>query len=88
MYSREFRVEVGLYKAVSSFIEKYADNICKYTKQRERWLLESTLTFVVQVSNMILWPHYFLVVEYHALIELRGRECPPTPPLGNSNLLI
>lgn len=32
--------------------------------------------------------YYFLVVEYHALIELRGRECPPTPPLGNSNLLI
>lgn len=29
MYIREFRVEVGLYKAVSSFIEKYADNICK-----------------------------------------------------------
>lgn len=29
MYNREFRVEVGLYKAVSSFIEKYADNICK-----------------------------------------------------------
>lgn len=62
MYSREFRVEVGLYKAVSSFIEKYADNICKYTKQRERWLLESTLTFVVQlqVSNMTLWPHFII----------------------------
>lgn len=29
MYNREFRVEVTLYKAVSSFIEKYADNICK-----------------------------------------------------------
>lgn len=62
MYSREFRVEVGLYKAVSSFIEKYADNICKYTKQRERWLLESTLTFVVQlqVSNMTLWPYFII----------------------------
>lgn len=60
MYIREFRVEVGLYKAVSSFIEKYADNICKYTKQRERWLLESTLTFVVQVSNMTLWPHFII----------------------------
>lgn len=32
--------------------------------------------------------YYFLVVEYHALIELKGRGCPPTPPLGNSNLLI
>lgn len=63
MYIREFRVEVGLYKAVSSFIEKYADNICKYTKQRERWLLESTLTFVVQlqVSNMTLWPHFIFL---------------------------
>lgn len=60
MYNREFRVEVGLYKAVSSFIEKYASNICKYTKQRERWLLESRLTFVVQVSNMTLWPHFII----------------------------
>lgn len=61
MHNREFRMEASLYKAVTSFIDKYADNmqINKTKRMMAAWI---NLGICSSECNMALWLHFIILL--------------------------